>query len=85
MVAEFIREFAKVGREMKIIREIREDIDSESLLQGLILNDIRSKAATMVLEGKLDEDFYKKVFCGATAGNPYWKVNRDYIMNYEKY
>ena len=69
----------KAYHEAVLLAELRKHINDKSLLQGLVMNSIQSRAANELLMGKISEEFYKKMFCGGDAKTPWWEVNRKKI------
>jgi hypothetical protein len=69
----------KTYHEAVLLAELRKHINDKSLLQGLVMNSIQSRAANELLAGKISEEFYKKVFCGGDAQTPWWEANRKNI------
>lgn len=69
----------KTYNEAKIIAELKQYIDSESLLKGLAMNSVREKATHLLISGKISEEFYQRTFCGGDAENAWWEVNRKNI------
>lgn len=69
----------KAYHEAVLLVELRKHINSKSLLQGLVMNSIQSRAVNELLAGKISEEFYKKMFCGGDAQTPWWEVNRKNI------
>lgn len=69
----------KAYQEAVLLIELRKHINDKSLLQGLTMNGIRSRAATKLMDGKISEEFYFKMFSGGDAQNPWWEVNRKNI------
>jgi len=70
----------KAYNEAKILADLRKNIDDKSLLQGLVMNNVRSRAAELLMNGKIHEEFYTKMFCGGDMMTPWWEVNRKNIM-----
>ena len=70
---------SKSFNEAALLSELRKNIDNDSLLKGLIMNGIKSRAANMLLEGKINEEFYVKYFHGGNATYPWWEANRTTI------
>lgn len=71
----------KIWNEALLLTEVRQNIDDTSLVKGLIMNSIRSRAAEMLLQGKIREQFYKVIFGGGDEVTPWWEVNRENIMS----
>lgn len=69
----------KAYHEAVLLTELRKHINDKSFLQGQVMNSIQSRAANEFLMGKISEEFYKKMFCGGDAKNPWWEVNRKNI------
>lgn len=65
----------KVYNETKILHQVQKNLNNPSILQGLVLNNIKSQAAHLVMRGKISEDFYKKIFYTGTETAPWWEVN----------
>lgn len=69
----------KAYQEAVLLIELRQNINNKSLLQGLTMNGIRSRAAIKLMDGKISHEFYRKMFSGGDAQNPWWEVNRKNI------
>lgn len=69
----------KIYHEAVLLADLRKNINNKSLLQGLTMNSIQSRAATELINGKISAEFYKKMFCGGDAKTPWWEVNRKNI------
>ena len=69
----------KAYQEAALLIELRQNINDKSLLQGLTMNGIQSRATDKLMNGKISYEFYRKMFCGGDAQNPWWEVNRKNI------
>ena len=69
----------KAYHEAVLLTDLRKNINNKSLLQGLTMNTIRSRAADELMNGKISEEFYFKMFGGGDAETPWWEVNRKNI------
>ena len=69
----------KAYHEAVLLADLRKNINNKSLLQGLTMNSIQSRAAIELMEGKISAEFYKKMFCGGDAKTPWWEANRKNI------
>lgn len=69
----------KAYHEALLLTELRKYINDTSLLQGLMMNNIQSRATREYLNGNISEEFFKKTFCGGDAKTPWWEVNRKNI------
>jgi hypothetical protein len=69
----------KIYHEAVLLADLRKNIDNKSLLRGMIMNNIKSRAANELLNEKISEAFYKKMFYGGDAQTPWWEVNRENI------
>jgi hypothetical protein len=69
----------KAYHEAILLADLRKNINNKSLLQGLTMNSIQSRAADELMNGKISEEFYFKMFCGGNAKTPWWEVNRKNI------
>ena len=70
------------AREKKIIRKIRKEMNGNHIFKFMGLNSIKSEAATLLMNGKISEEFYIKVFYTGN-GKHYTEQNYDYIMNFK--
>lgn len=74
-------------REKAIINEIKEKMQDTSLLKGLSLNGVKSRACALMMKGKISESFYVSVFYVDEKyhGESYWRVepNLEFIYNYK--
>lgn len=83
------KEVKRTAQEAAIIDKIREELNSTSILAGLSLNTIRTTACNLMINGKISEEFYLKVFSlniKKYPGKAYWEIpeNLEYIMSYGK-
>lgn len=69
----------KAYHEAVLLTDLRKHINDHSLLQGLTMNNIQSRAAIELMDGKISAEFYHKMFCGGDAKTPWWEVNRKNI------
>lgn len=69
----------KAYHEAALLAELKKHINDKSLLQGLVMNNIQSRATKELLMGKISEEFYKKMFFGGDAKIPWWEANRKNI------
>ena len=69
----------KAYHEAVLLADLRKNINDKSLVKGLTMNNIRSRASIELMNGKISEEFYRKMFVGGNIQTPYWEVNRKNI------
>ena len=69
----------KAYHEAALLAEVRKEMKNKSILQGLAMNGIKRHAAMELLNGKISEEFYKKIFFTRNGGS-YWEINEKNIL-----